>query len=57
MRRDAGLLVLDDLQDHVSLLGLDDVGDFAGFQRKGFVFDWFSELAALECAQVPAIGG
>src|SRR5664279_3231024 len=47
-RRDAGLLVLDDLQDHVSLLGLDDVGDFASLQRKGLVLDGFGKLAALE---------
>ena len=55
--RDAGLLMLHDFQDDVSLLAVNYASDLAGLQGKCFVLNRLGKLTALEGAEVPAIGG
>src|SRR5438270_2657858 len=55
--RNAGHLMIDNLEDYVSLLSANHVGDFAGLHGKSLVLEFFREFAALERAQVAAISG
>src|ERR1039458_8652677 len=55
--RDAGLLVLHDFQDDVSLLAVNYASYLAGLQGKCFVLNRLGKLTALEGAEVPAISG
>src|ERR1035437_6094061 len=56
-RRNTGHLVIDNLQDHVALLGANHVGDGPGLHGKSLVLDSFVELATLEHAKRAAVGG
>ena len=44
-----------DLQDHVALLGANDVRDLARFHGEGLVFQFFGKSAALENSQIAAL--
>src|SRR3954451_24436521 len=44
----AGLLMVQNLEKNIGLLGVDDVGDFAGLQIEGYVLNLLGELTALE---------
>src|ERR1700687_2554846 len=54
--RNAGLLVVHDFQDHVSLFGVNHAGDIARLLVEGFVFDGLCQLSALEHAECAAVG-
>ena len=56
-RRNAGLLVIYDLQDTVTLLEAHHLSDFAGLHSKSLVLDFLCQLAALEHAERAAIRG
>src|ERR1700680_2933820 len=55
--RNAGLLVVHDFQDHVSLFGVNHAGDITGLLVEGFVFDGLCQLSALEHAKRATVGG
>src|ERR1700675_2880096 len=55
--RNAGLLVIHDFQDHVSLLGVNHAGDIAGLLVECFVFDGLCQLSSLEHAKRAAVSG
>ena len=56
-RRNAGLLVLGDLQDDKALLGADDVGNVARLHGESLVFEFLGQGAALEVAEVATLSG
>ena len=47
--------MFNDLQDYVSLLGADDVGNLARFHGESFVFQFFGQRSTLEDAEVAAL--
>src|SRR5512135_788135 len=57
LRAHTRLLVLADLENHKALLGADGLGDIAGLHPEGDVFQFLGQGAALEIAQVAALGG